>query len=46
LPPTHDGSLLSRMAVGWPGVMVMTLLVAGAFPASSCAMMTIGSAKV
>src|SRR5204863_1415833 len=45
-PPTHGGLLLRRIRLGGPGVTVMTLLVAGAFPASSVATMTIGSAKV
>jgi hypothetical protein len=45
-PPTHGGLLVSRICAGGPGVMVITLLVAGALPASSWAMISIGSAKV
>src|SRR6267142_3964350 len=45
-PPTHAGWLVSWIRLGGPGVTVRTLLVAGAFPASSVATMTIGSAKV
>ena len=45
-PPTQVGLEVSRTAVGGPGVIVMVLLVAGAFPASSRAINTIGSVKV
>jgi len=37
---------MKRTALGGPAVMSMTLLVAGAFPASSCAMRMIGSLNV
>ena len=37
LPPTQVGVLVSWIAAGGPGVMVMAFEVAGALPASSCA---------
>ena len=44
-PPTQAGFEVRRIALGAPGVIVMVLLVAGAFPASSCAIKTTGSAN-
>ena len=46
LPRTHGGLLESSTAEGCPGVIVIGSVIAGAFPASSRAMSTIGSAKV